>query len=251
MAVPTHNYYFGEPAVGLTAGYYNNTSYVHKFGHNGDVGTAWETLWNEGGIYVYPAAATAMQVSSSDVNDDDTDTGAWTVEVQGLDANYNLQSEIVTLNGQSQVGTSKEYIRVFRARVLTAGTSGWNEGIIYIGTGSPTAGKPSTVYGLIEPFVCQTLMALYTVPLGYKAYSLLTHFSSSVSKKASAGIFARPFGQVFQIKEYHTLIDGVSPLNHRTSEFYPEKTDLEGRSMVAAGGGDISCQLEYALIKAN
>ena len=188
-----------------------------------------------------------MQVSSSDVDDDDGDTGARSVEIEGLDGDYNEISEIVTMNGQSQVATANTYLRVHRMKVLTAGSSGQNEGIIYIGTGSPTNGKPSTVYGLIEANENQTLMAMYTVPAGHRAYVLQGRFTSNISKAVTVKICAREEGSVFQVKIYRSFINGQIGLTHRTSEFYPPKTDIEARAKTAAGGGDISADFELAL----
>ena len=50
-----------------------------KFGINGAVGTSVETVWAEGGTYVYPAAATVMKISSSSADDTSAGTGARTI----------------------------------------------------------------------------------------------------------------------------------------------------------------------------
>ena len=38
---------------------------IFKFGYNSDVGNTKETIWEQGGLYAYPASATVMTVSSS------------------------------------------------------------------------------------------------------------------------------------------------------------------------------------------
>ena len=81
---------------------------IHKFGHNLDINSSYETLWSVGGNYSYLSSATTLKISSADANDDDGDTGARTVLVQGLDTNYNEIEETVTLNGQTAVNTSNE-----------------------------------------------------------------------------------------------------------------------------------------------
>jgi len=235
--------------AGISVGFFDKVREIHKFGRNGDVGATLETLWNEGGIYAYPASAITMQVSSSDVNDDAGDAGALTVEIQGLDGDYAEQTETVTLNGQSQVATSNTYLRVFRMRVVTAGASGWNEGTIYCGTGGPTAGKPDVVYGLIEPFQNQTLMALYTVPAGYRGVILQTIMTSAVAKAVEGGIYIRPLGGVFNIKEYVSLISGAVILPHTAAELVDEKSDLEMRALAAGAGGNVSGQFEIILME--
>jgi len=87
---------------------------LFKYGYNPNIINVDETIWDGGGIYAYPAAAAIMYVSSSSANDTSAGTGARTVLVSGLDANYNEVEETVTLNGQTQVATTTEFLRVFR-----------------------------------------------------------------------------------------------------------------------------------------
>jgi hypothetical protein len=83
-----------------------------------------ETIWAEGGLYSYLTAATVLKVSSSSVNDTSAGTGARTVELSGLDADYNEISELVTLNGQTPVNTTKLFLRINRMVVRSAGSGG-------------------------------------------------------------------------------------------------------------------------------
>jgi len=249
MSVRTREYYLSEPIVGLGAGFFDSIAHQNKFGHNGDVGATVETIWGEGGIYVYPAAATIMQVSSSDVDDTAAGSGAQTINILGMDSNYVEQTEDIILNGQSQVATVNSYLRVYRMKVLTAGASLWNEGIIYIGTGAPTAGKPSTVYGLIEPFKNQTLMALYTIPDKFRGYVVQTLFTSSVAKQVEAELYVRPEGGVFNIAEYTSLISGDVRMPHKVASICEPHTDIEARASAGGAGGDVSCQFEVVLVR--
>ena len=91
---------------------------VFKFGYNAVVGATKETIWEQSGLYAYPASATVMTLSSSSANDTAAGTGARTVEVFGLDADYNEINEVVTLNGQTAVNTTKSYFRINRGICL-------------------------------------------------------------------------------------------------------------------------------------
>ena len=66
---------------------------IFKFGFNPDVDDALETIWAQGGLYSYLSAATVLKVSSSSTADDEGSTGAETVELFGLDADYNEINE--------------------------------------------------------------------------------------------------------------------------------------------------------------
>jgi hypothetical protein len=140
--VNIENFQLGVSSGDLSPSY----KQVFKFGQNASVGNSIETIWLEGGLYVYPPSATTMTVSSSDVNDTSAGTGARTVLISGLDGSYNEISETITMNGQTPVTTSNSYLRVNRALVLTAGSGGVNAGIIYVGTGTVTSGVPANKY---------------------------------------------------------------------------------------------------------
>jgi hypothetical protein len=157
---------------GVERGYVAGMSTVVVQGHNDDVGTSEETVWHEGGVYVFPTAGTQMKVSSDSANDDVGSSGATTVLINYLDTTYAEQSEIVALDGQTEVLTvATDIFRINGLTVIGAGTSKKNEGIVYIGTGTVTSGKPAVVYGLISADGDHGLasQAVYTVPLGKSA----------------------------------------------------------------------------------
>jgi len=151
---------------------------VHKFGQNLDIDTTTdpETVWSAGGLYTFPSSADTLKIISNDADDNGTGTtGALTIKVQGLDANYGLIEEDFTLNGQTAVTGSKNFIRVFRAFVTSAGSSELNEGTITINNSDD-----SLTLATIPALHGQTQMAVYTIPANHKAY--LTSFSASMSK---------------------------------------------------------------------
>lgn len=211
---------------------------LFKFGANSDINGTEETIWSQGGLYAYPAAAVQMTVSSSSNDDAAAGTGARTVFVSGLDANYNEASETITLNGQTAVTTTKSYIRMFRAFVVTAGSGGTAAGTIYVGVGTVTAGVPATIYAAIPLGDNQTTMALWTVPAGYTAYMLGGKFSASsnnASHTALGKFFVRPFGGVFRNAADLTLNNGFANYNFALPLPIPEKSDIETRAIALSG----------------
>lgn len=153
-------------------------SFIHKFGHNLeiDTGSAPETIWSAGGLYVFPSSADTLKIISNDVDDNGTGTtGALTIKVQGLDANYDAIEEDFTLNGQTAVTGNKEFLRVYRAFVTSAGSSEYNEGVITINNSNDTL-----TLAEIPAEEGQTQMAVYTIPRNYKGY--LTSFSGAINK---------------------------------------------------------------------
>ena len=110
------------------------------FGYNGDVDTSEESVWPDGGTIPHPTTASVLKISSSSANDTSAGTGARTVAIFGVDADYNEVSESVILDGQNSVNTGHSYLYINRFYVTTAGSGGVNAGNINAGTGVVTAG---------------------------------------------------------------------------------------------------------------
>ena len=88
-------------------------SIVNKFGQNDDLNTStYEDIWDGGGVYDWPADATApiTHVVSTDAGD----TGV--CEVQGLDVNGDLVIQSPTLTGTTPVVLGTALWRVFRLK---------------------------------------------------------------------------------------------------------------------------------------
>jgi hypothetical protein len=216
---------------------------LFKFGNNAVVGDSLETIWSEGGLYSYLTAATVLKVSSSSTNDTSAGTGARTVTLFGLDANYAEISETVTLNGQTAVNTTNTYIRINRMVVNTAGSGGQNAGVIYAGDGTVTSGVPAEKYATIAAGDNQSLMALWTVPADHTAYLLqkdITAATAQNNKYATIHLVARPFGEVFQTKDKHVIDNGVLHQAYSIPLKFEEKTDIEVRCIGDSSGANIA-----------
>lgn len=202
-------------------------SIVNKFGANPEIraGVA-ETVNDSGNTYVFPSAAAAVEVVSSNTNDTQSGTGARTITIQGLDSDYNEVSADVTMNGTTIVNTTQSFLRVFRAFVLTAGTNNTNAGDITItskSSGTPEVAKILNSSG-------QTQMAIYTVPADKTAYWI--QWSGSVIKKntgaATIDFVEKTEGGVIRVKNSLSIsVDGASTFSKNMfAQKFIEKTDL-------------------------
>jgi hypothetical protein len=214
--------------------------HIYKFGQNAVVGNSIETIWQQGGLYSYPPSATTMTVSSSNANDTSAGTGARTVQIVGLDGDYNEISETIILNGQTAVTTTNSFLRVNRGIVLTAGSGGVNAGIIYVGTGTVTSGVPANIYTTINgDGTNQSLQSFWTVPANYNAYIYQTNISTGNTSNTPAVLktllVARPYGGVFNTKEIIVLTDGNHLQNYSFPITLTEKTDIEFRAESSSG----------------
>jgi hypothetical protein len=212
-------------AKGGVAGY----SYVDKFGENPDIdtGTYPEDIWTFGGVYTFSATADIDSISSSDATDTQD------IVVQGLDGNWELTSETVTLNGQTRVALANNYLRVFRAYNDSASSLA-GTAYIYV-NGSITGGVPDTatdVRAVVVNGANQTEMLIYTIPAGKTGCleHVDSHFSRSVSTgAASMTIRTREFGKAFRVKRrWAIMASGSSDYEHDYpyALTLPEKTDI-------------------------
>ena len=219
---------------------------IFKFGFNPNIDDALETVWAEGGLYSYLSSATTLYISSSSTADDAAGTGARTATVSGLDADYNEVSVTVDLDGQNgvQLGDASNWIRVFRVVVNTAGSGGQNAGVLYVGDeASPTLGVPTNKYATVAIGDNQTLMALWTVPVGYTAYVYqidITVATTQNNKYCTVHFVARPDGGVFNVQDKFVKSESSHNQQYRIPLKFEEKTDLEVRAIGDSLGANIA-----------
>jgi len=228
-----NNIPFGIP---LALGKWRELSGIQKFGYAGSVGTTFTTIWE--GVTPYPYITTAgvlTLTSSNSAADDGT-----TVSVQGLDENWDLVNETVTVGGAASTTT---FLRVFRMATIDC-----NTGNVNVGTISATVG--GTVRAYILPDQGQTLMAVYTVPAGYRAFILSMYASPSKQKELTCRLITRPFdnGGSFNVKVYGTAFGAQFVRHYEVVEMLPPKTDIEVQCKVDATSG-VSAGFELVLEK--
>lgn len=211
-------------------------SAVLKFGSNPNISTTEQDIWTPGGSLTYLTSAATATIVSDDVNDDDGDTGARTIKIEGLDGSYAVTTEDITMNGTTGVTTTNSYLRIYRMQVLTAGSSEVNEGTI--------TATSTTVQADIPAEQGQSLMAIYTVPAGYSAYIFQYYFSIQKSNNISVDFrfFVRPFGGAWNLK---SILGGDSTGNSLGSRKWnsplkiTEKSDIR-MTALSSGTGDVS-----------
>lgn len=124
-----------------------------------------EDLIDGGGDLNLLASAEILKVSSGSANDTSNGTGARTVEVSGLNANYVEVSEVVTLNGVSAVATINSFLRVFSVKVKSVGSGGSNAGVISVKDNANSVTLATVRVGLNRSY-----HGAFTIPAGYYGY---------------------------------------------------------------------------------
>jgi len=225
---------------------------VTVFGFNPDVDTTQVSIWPLPSLISFPAAALQMTVSSTSADDTSAGTGARTIVVQGLDANYNEVTETVTMNGQTAVTMTAALLRVNYAYVATAGSGNSAAGDIYIGTGTVTAGVPATTYDIIKFDYNNTTTGSYTVPAGYTAYVSQGLFSSGQaggSNQVQGRLLTRGPNNIRMTAAITTLNNGVANYVFEYPLAVPAKTTIEATAIGSSNNNACSSMFILVLVK--
>lgn len=236
-------------SVAVARGNISGTQF-HAIGRNGDIDNAREDLWESGGTYVFPASGIQMQVVSSSANDDGSPagTGARTVDIHYLDANYEPVEETVTLNGVTPVTTTATNIlRIQDFHVKTIGS-----GLVAAGDISLQAVGGGVTYSTIPAGNNRCRQAIWTVPADKTAFvtsmwggnsSASAHWCEWMLRATCdwdgeylAGIFNHKTG--FVVQDSGLFVSCEPPIK------LPAKTDVKitvisdgGTANVVAAGG--------------
>ena len=168
----------------VSRGLVTKTSFIHKFGavpamSVNTTGTIWDkndtvypwSAWDTAGVLNVDAA------SASDIGK--------TITIEGLDENYDIQTESILISVQSNNTGIKSFKRIFSA-YCSDGTSN---------VGNITIQKNSTDVAIILAGKSQSLMSIYTIPDHHTGYLYKGTCSAQAGADATGDMFVRYFGQ--------------------------------------------------------
>jgi len=134
------------------------------------------------------ATPVTVSVASTDADDTSAGAGARTVLLTGLDSSGDVQTETITLNGQTAVASTGVYSAINGIQATSWGATTYNEGDIWCGTGTFTAGVPATGYFAMEMQTNVAATAHYVVPNG-KTFYLRQLIALTASTNKSINVF--------------------------------------------------------------
>jgi hypothetical protein len=213
-----------------------------KFGRNVDADTG-DDVWDGSAAYPFPAAAAETTIVSDSADDAAAGTGARTVTVYGLDANYLEITETVTLNGLTPVTLTKQYLRLHRGFVATAGSGGVNAGNLQLKHSSIVITQISAGYG-------QTLMSIYTLPADVYGWLASWRGSSDGSVAVKLALQTRPYGGAWNTKDvllFDATGNSLAQIDFAIWQRFAPKTDFRVRVITGGNGVDVAAQFDLAL----
>ena len=234
----------------VSRGQITNHAPQNIFGYGTTPATAglFRTVWENMATteYVFPSSAVSMNLVSTAAGD------TATITIVGLDANYNLITENLALNGTTNVPTVNQYFRI-NNMFVSVGSATNPSGVITLINGGVTYAQINTgVFNGTTSSLGASQQAIYTVPAGYTfygwrygayssfngnsanytTYRAITNSPSGVQKL----IVATPFNTTYEV--------------HRHFPFaYAEKTDLRFQiASSAAAAATVSINIGGVLI---
>ena len=210
------------------------------YGYQTAVTTTNIPLWENAAAYVYPVAATSMNLVSTNAAD------TATITISGLDANFKPITEAVVLNGTTAVATINAFIRVNSMQVSV--------GSLTNPAGTITLKDPTntTTYAQINTGIGRTQMSIYTVPAGYTFYLSRVDCNSSFNGNNANYV---------TYKNYNISSTGVVTVTQQSPftawyhaqrvmpRAFAEKTDIQFQFQTSAGTAAVNCSVEGWLIK--
>jgi hypothetical protein len=224
-----------------------------KFGDNEDVGTVEEVIWGSpiGTMNYWLPSAQQLNVTSTDVDDNSAGNGARTLHIFYLDANGDEGIETINLTGQTAVTTTASMWRVNRMMVGSAGTTGHNEGTIYIFAGASAAGVPSDVTKIVNVITIdhnQTTSAFYTVPANTRAMITMGYASAAGNKTASFLFRIKDNGVFRVVLDFDLFNEFVDVIFPGALQLKP-LTDITVNAKVDTGAGRASAGYRMILLR--
>jgi hypothetical protein len=226
--------------LGVAKGQFDDISHAHPFGavpamSQNTTGTIWDV---NDTVYPWASWATAGTLSIPAVNASDNGK---TVTIVGLDGNYDMLTESVTVSSSVAVTTTAEFKRVNRAYVGNG--SATNVGNINIQKGGVTVARITANNG-------QTAMAVYTVPAGYTGYILQGAASCQSGADATGNMFVRYFGEASFRVGHSFEVSGAG--GAYLYEFcipvkIPEKSDIDIRASVRSNNARLTAAFDILL----
>jgi hypothetical protein len=236
----------------VSRGQIQGHSTVIVFGYNPDVDTSEETVWPDGGTIPHPTSASVLKISSSSADDASAGTGARTVYIEGVDGDYAVVSETVTLNGQTAVNTTNSYLYVNSFYVATVGSGGSNAGNINAGTGTVTAGVPAVLYDIIAAGYNNRTTGHYCVPAGYTGYmteGLLSAGQASGSTSVTGFLKQHGPDNILRVGAVATVNNSAAVFQFEQPYTIPEKNCVGATALGSAANNAVSSYFNIILIK--
>ena len=201
--------------------------------------SAGDAVWSGGTAYPWSSLVTAQTLYLKSSTNNATDR-SMPILIDGLDSNYNNQTEVVILNAsdsRTAVASTKQFLRIHS--IMCNGTD-TNVGDIIT---TVTSGS-GTVVSKLSAGRGRTQAGVYTVPAGYTGYLFKGDASSTAATVVN--FMGRYFGKAFMVLHVAIVDNSTYIYDFPFPMTLPEKTDMY--TVIDAGSGKTAVNYEILLV---
>jgi hypothetical protein len=217
-----------------------NYSTFSRFGMNNSVPTTGGDLCTWTNNYVFLTTAENLRVVSSSVNDTLLGTGARKIYITGLNSNWDIINETVSLNGTTPVFTTQQFLRVNRVILTESNNSSDAAGNITVSNNAGT-----NILAQINTGDNAAQFAIYSSPRNYLVSIIRVGVSNSINDstqirlqvRANADIPNTPFVTYNRFMPYQSTAE----IDFKGLLVIPQKSDMKFRAYSTSATDVVSC----------
>lgn len=229
--------YITEALSRIAAGNIPGATAVYLGGYNAAPTTTNETIWGNSNAYTFLSAnMSSPTVVSGSANDAAAGTGARTIVVSGVDANFAPQSETVTMNGTSTVALVNNYMTINNIYVATAGSG-------LVAAANITLAAGGVTHGFLPGGTSDALQFIYTVPancgLLMYDYSVFEEAASSGGNRTQIS-YRTNSGPTRVMTLAGIVTNGILAQTYTVPLYFAAKTQLQAQFLSAAATTAVS-----------
>jgi len=188
--------------------------------------------------------AELLDIDSTSVEDDGVKspagTGIWSIRLTGLDTNYNIITEVVVMDGTTNINTTLYFLRLNYVEAVTAGT-----GLAAAGNITISNNAVSVTLAYIPTGYNNTLQAIYCVPANRTLHAKSIYWGEMETKDTDITIFYRETGsnKPWLTRLEFKVLDDMKIHSFLAPLIFQAKTDLYIAARSAGAAGKVSAGL--------
>jgi hypothetical protein len=228
-----------------------NAYLVDKSGATENLGTTAATLstvWSGTGLYPWATfTGTGAKLYIKSLTNDPKVQGK-SVTIEGLDSNYDILLETVTLHPTdttTAVSTTNNFYRINRIYLSGANTNSlphdYDIEVRYGSAGGTLVSKFTAPWGRGQN-------CFYTVPRGYEAFILSLNGNSGKMDEITSSLWFHPYGGTWTLQKSFKFISGTFDHNFRTPLRITEKSDIEIRAFALVESSRIGTEFQILVL---
>ena len=228
-----------------------NAFLIDKSGASENLGTSpatMSTVWEGSGLYpwnTYTGTGDKLYIKS--VANDAKIQGK-SITINGLDSNYDIIEETVTLhptNTAIAVSTSQNFYRINRIYLSGNNTNSLpHDHDLEVRYGSSSG----TLLSLFVAPWGRGQNCIYTVPRGYEAFVLSINGNSGHNDEITSSLWFHPYGGTWTLQKTFKFISGSFDHSFRTPLRITEKSDVEIRAYALVESSRIGTEFQLLVL---